>query len=254
MFGRLSIKMSGRRNTLYDRDDLLEVLMCISDGNRFASSATANLGLAAACSGADGADGGRVPSPSWVLKKLRDVDPVHMEEWCRDCTRRLLKAAKTGKMLERGSMVAVDLTNIAYGRKLKGEMVKANPKNGTSRFLVHAVAHSVGNGYDVPLEFIRVTKEDKMDTILLRILKRLDRAGARPGLLPAGRGFFSVNCINGLKHAGHKFLMPAVKNRRVKEAILEHHNGEREAASIFYISNSDRERAGFNLLIVEKGR
>ena len=46
--------------------------------------------------------------------------------------------------------------------------------------------------------------------------------------------------------------MPAVKNRRVKKAILEHHDGKREAASIFHISNSDRERAGFNPLIVEK--
>ena len=52
--------------------------------------------------------------------------------------------------------------------------------------------------------------------------------------------------------AGHKFLMPAVKNRRVKEAILEHHDGKRGAASMFHISNSDGERAGFNLLIVEK--
>ena len=47
-----------------------------------------------ACVGADGADGGRVPSSSWVFKKLRDVDPARMERWCRDCTRRLLKAAK----------------------------------------------------------------------------------------------------------------------------------------------------------------
>ena len=250
MFGRLDIEMSGRWNALYDRDDLLKVLMCMSDGNRFAASATARLGLAAA--GPD-ADSGRVPSPSWVLKKLRDVDPAHMEKWCRDGTRRLLKAAKIKKMLRRGGMVAVDLTNIAYyGRGLKEEMVKAKPKSGTSRFLVHAVAHSVGNSYDVPLESVRVTKEDKMDTILLQILKNLGRAGARPSLLLVDRGFFSVNCINGLKHAGHKFLMPAVKNKRVKEAILEHHGGKRGAASMFHISNSDGERAGFNLLIVEK--
>ena len=183
MFGRLDIEMSDRCNALYDRDDLLKVLMCMSDGNRFAASATASLGLAAACAGAD--SGRRVPSPSWVLKKLRDVDPVHMEKWCRDGTRRLLKAARTGKMLKRGDMVAVDLTNVAYyGRGLKNEMVKANPKSGTSRFLVHAVAHSIGHGCDVPPESIRVTKEDK---VLLRILKNLDRAGARPGLLLADR-------------------------------------------------------------------
>ena len=253
MFDRLDVKVSDNYNALYGRDDLLKVLMCMSDGNRFAASATASLGLASACVGADGADGGRVPSSSWVLKKLRDVDPEHMEKWCRDGTRRLLKAAKIKKMLRRGGMVAVDLTNIAYyGRSLKEETVKAKPKNGTSRFLVHAVAHSIGHGYDVPLESIRVTKEDKMDTILLRILKNLDRAGARPGLLLVDRGFFSVNCINGLKRAGHKFLMPAVKNKRVKKAILEHHGGKRGAASMFHISNSDRKRAGFNLLIVEK--
>ena len=126
MFDRLDVKVSDNYNALYGRDDLLEVLMCMSDGNQFAASATASLGLAAACAGADEADGGRMPSPSWVLKKLRDVDPVHVEEWCRDGTRRLLKAAKIKKMLRRGGMVAVDLTSVAYyGRGLKEETVKA---------------------------------------------------------------------------------------------------------------------------------
>ena len=227
--------------------------MCMSDGNRFAASATASLGLAAACSDADGADGGRVPSPSWMLKELRDVDPVRMERWCRDDTRRLLKAARTGKMLRRGGTVAVDLTNIAYyGRRLKEETVKANPKNGTSRFLVHAVVHSVGNCCDVPPGSVRVTKEDKMDTILPRILKRLDRAGARPGLLLADRGFFPASCINEPRRSSRRFLMPAVKNKRVKKAILEHHDDRKGDASTFHISNSDGRRAGSSLLIVEK--
>ena len=80
MFDRLDVKVSDNYNALYGRDDLLKVLMCMSDGNRFAASATASLGLAAACAGADGEGGGRVPSSSWVLKKLRDVDPAHMEK------------------------------------------------------------------------------------------------------------------------------------------------------------------------------
>ena len=87
-----------------------------------------------------------------MLKKLRDADPAHMEKWCRDGMRRLSRAAKIKRMPRRGDTVAVNLTNVAYyGRKLKGEMVKANPKNGTSRFLVHTVAHSVRSGCDVPL-------------------------------------------------------------------------------------------------------
>ena len=74
MFDRLDVRMSDNYNSLYGRDDLLGVLICMSDGNRFAASATARMGLAAACSSADGAGDGRVPSPSWVLKTLRDVD------------------------------------------------------------------------------------------------------------------------------------------------------------------------------------
>ena len=249
MFDRLDVKVSDNYNALYGRDDLLKVLMCMSDGNRFAASSTASLVPAAASPGAD-SGGGALPKLGQEAEGRRsgahgEVVPGRHEA-----------PAQGGKDQEDAKArrhVAVDLTNIAYyGRKLKDEMVKANPKNGTSRFLVHAAAHSVGNGYDVPLESIRVTKEDKMDTILLRILKNLDRAGAHPDLLLADKGFFSVNCINGLKHAGYKFLMPAVKNKRVKKAILEHHDGKRKAASMFHISNSDGERAGFNLRIVEK--
>ena len=63
MFDRLDVKVYDNYNALYGRGDLLEVLMCMSDGNRFAASATASLGLAAACVGADGADGRRMPPP-----------------------------------------------------------------------------------------------------------------------------------------------------------------------------------------------
>ena len=37
MFDRLDVRMSDNYNALYGRGDLLEVLICMSDGNRFAA-------------------------------------------------------------------------------------------------------------------------------------------------------------------------------------------------------------------------
>ncbi len=62
MFGRPGVELSGRRNALHDRDNLPGVLMRMSDGNRFAASATAGPGLAAAGPDADRREGA-LPRP-----------------------------------------------------------------------------------------------------------------------------------------------------------------------------------------------
>ena len=72
-----------------------------------------------------------------------------------------------------------------------------------------------------------------------RVLKSIERSGTRLRLVLTGRGFYSVGSINCLKEGGRRFLMPAVKNSRVKKAILEYCKGERVAVSEFSVKNKD---------------
>ena len=183
----------------------------------------------------------------------RDLAPAKVANWCGNNVERMCALAKKAGMIRRGCTIALDATNIPYyGKYFKDKTIKTKPKSGTARFFSYMVAHTTDQKGNMPIGCMRITKDDNMTSITHKMLKKMDRVGARPGLVLADRGFYSVDWINFMKRDGRKFVMPAVKNPRIKKAILEHHEGKRDAASTFTMSNKDGEQARFNLLIVEK--
>ncbi|MDE0404785.1 MAG: transposase [Nitrospira sp.] len=99
-----------------------------------------------------------------------------------------------------------------------------------------------------------MTRDDKVDIILHENLKKIERAGLRPQLYLADRGFFSVACMLVFKNAGRDFLMPATKNARIRAAIERHHRGEVGAASRFVMKSAEFGKVSFNLLVVKKDK
>ncbi|MDE0091433.1 MAG: transposase [Thaumarchaeota archaeon] len=94
-----------------------------------------------------------------------------------------------------------------------------------------------------------------MDSAILHEnLKKIQRAGLRPQMYPADRGFFSVACMRVLRNTGRDFLMPAAKNARAREAVERHHRGEIGAASRFTMKSAEFGTASFNLLVVKKDK
>lgn len=74
--------------------------------------------------------------------------------------------------------------------------------------------------------------------------------GIRMALILLDREFFSSDVINGLKQLGQTFLMPAVKNPRIKTAIREYASGKRPQISRHTMGSKDR-KASFTLVIVQ---
>ena len=198
---KLRVKISGRRNAVYNKDDVQKVLLSMSDTRRSAASASRRLAVEDAGHHGNRAVRGsrRTPSPSWVLKKLRVTDRGDAQRWCDTTTRKLASTAKSKGLVGRGCTVGIDVTNIPYyGRTLKEDMMKTKPKNGTSRFLSFMAVHSVGDGLDVFVAADRITNEDKTHDAASRILKRLVREGLRPYWVLADRGFYQSTQVSPL--------------------------------------------------------
>ena len=66
------------------------------------------------------------------------------------------------------------------------------------------------------------------------------------------RGFYSVDVMNTLKRLKVEFLMPAIKNDRMKRTIEDYHNYLIPSTSKFTIRNSMEEEACFSLMIYKK--
>ena len=158
------------------------------------------------------------------------------------------------EMINFGDTVAIDITDIEYyGKGLEDYTRKTKSKNGTSTFFSYIVVQSIGHDYDTPLGAWEAPPRDTNEHILVhKMLQNLDRIGATPGLILADRGFFSVEGINCLKEDGRKFVMPAVKNPRVKTAIHKHHSDKKNSVSTFTIRNKHGKQAKSKLIMLKR--
>ena len=75
----------------------------------------------------------------------------------------------------------------------------------------------------------------------------------RPGTLLVDRELYTAEAIKAIKSEHRNFLIPAVKNSRIKKAIKKVDDKTRNVASSFFITDSKtKEKVKFNLLIVKK--
>ena len=112
-------------------------------------------------------------------------------------TSKLFNNAKKYNMLKKGNgTIAIDMTGWEYySTALKYEMQKTKPKNGTARFhsfMTTQMVNQAGNCLHI------VCNNDKMVTIMRKIIEKLIREDARPELVLFDRGFCNVACIDEL--------------------------------------------------------
>ena len=110
-------------------------------------------------------------------------------------------------------------------------------------------AHSIGQGYEIPLSNTRMTGDNNMNIILYENIKKIERTGICPSLYLIDRGYFSIACILVLNRYGRDYIMPVPKNARITKKILQYHNGEIPAD---IMKNQEFGSDSFNLLVIKK--
>ena len=128
----------------------------------------------------------------------------------------LPKALRKKKKRDR-LRLAIDLTLIPYNGQPQAdpeEVYRSKAKDGTSHFHAYASAYLVLHGQRYTVALTPVTKNEKMDVVVKRLLGLARQAGLRPQLLLLDRGFYSVAVIRYLQAARVPFLMPAIARGR----------------------------------------
>lgn len=260
-FGRLGVKYSGAQNALYNRDDHMGVLAGMSNGKCYAQVSVDRARRVEKNHRA--VDRARIPTPQWALGKIRDTGDEKAESRCRNMVRDSVRAARDAGMLRGGIVVAID-SNLQeyYGNTKGGEdredtdtvpmTVRSRSKNGTNDFVGHVVMQGIGPQAKVFLGARHLKPGSSVPDLVGSLLRELPRMGINATMVLVDRGHFSVRNMQVLDDAGHRFIMPAVKNKKIKGIIRDHADGKGPKVVDYIVRSKEHGEFKFRLIICKK--
>ena len=155
--------------------------------------------------------------------------------------------AKKRRLFGKYASVAIDIHEIPYYGKVNNPfIVGCKRKNGASYCYKYATIDMVEKNQRFTLKAIPMTSlsnnADVVDKLLQHALKHMH---VKCVLLD--RGFFSVDVINVLESLNVKFIMPAVKNTKIKQTIKD--NTNKKSYFLRYTRHSGKNSVTFNLMV-----
>ena len=195
----------------------------------------------------------RLPSGSWLLKKLGSVRHDYMLKRSRIMLRRTVLHAKRHGMLRRPVTVMIDEHDIPFHAKIMKMKyaIFSRGKKGTIRFNRIITIFCVVDGQRLTLGAEVVRRKDEQAEIVGRLLERCRACGVHISAVLMDRGYYSTAVMERVREAGHPMVMPAVKHDNIKDLIQKHDAGELDAISTHTISSGDRSET-FRLVILRR--
>lgn len=195
-----------------------------------------------------------VPNAKTVFRRIKEVST---EEWMRrfeEANRRLLETATKSRMFKGWVDLAVDIHDIPfYGNKNTPGVVGTQRKLGTSWAFRYMTVCATALRDKYTLSAKPMTQlSSKSKTLKELLQKAIQYIDGHIGCVYLDRGFFNVACIYVLLELELKFLMPAVKNAKIKRIIKE----TKEFPAIMpYTMKKDDKTVDFTLVLLqdEKG-
>ena len=128
-------------------------------------------------------------------------------------------------------------------------------KRGTDQFNRLATLHCVVDGERLTLGVEVFRKESDTNAIVVRrLLYRCRRRGILMSSVTVDRGFHAVDVLEIIKNTGIPVVMPAVKLKRVKEAIIQYDAGERKAVAPHSMTLASGQTTSYTLVIIRRER
>jgi len=206
------IRLRSHHNFKYTSNDLLDALTHVAMTRDFTTNGTRTFRLLRK----------DAPSPNTVLYRVGKLEAQEVLEMFGDCFEETHKIAKTYGAFKRRVDVAIDITDqLYYGDKNDIMVLPTKPRNGTTYAYRFATINVVVSGQRFTLLALPMNRFTTKAEIVGKLIEHA-RKKVHIGTVYLDRGFFSVKVINLLKKLGVKFLMPAVKNPKVKRLINEH--------------------------------
>ncbi len=230
-------------NSHYNNRDILESLVYLSIEERYAESGLEDLASTRQ---------EHTPSADTLLYRLKKLDRKQAYAMLISANDSVLEKLRRRGIFRKPVIAAVDLSNDNYYGEYNGLLRRSKKERGTNLFYTYASFHIVEKGKRITVFTVPVYQLDDHATICEELIKAAWIRGIKIKKLLIDRGFYSVDVMNMLGRLKVEFLMPAIKNGRMKQAIEDYHNHLIPKMVKFRIRNSREEEASFGLMIYRK--
>jgi hypothetical protein len=230
--------MPAASNSHFTNEQMAECLLYLSVEERYAESGLEDLGF-----------NREAPSADTLLYRLKKLESDDAHSMLVDVNDAILDELRKRGVFRKPVIAAIDLTDDPYYGEYNKHLRRSRKERGTNLFYTYASFHIVEDGRRITVFEIPVHQLDDHALIVERLVRAAMERGVKIWVLLIDRGFYSVDVMSKLDELGVRYLMPAIKNERIKRAIQEHDNGLIPSMVKFSIRNAFEQQAFFGLMI-----
>ena len=236
------LKFPAARNSIYSTRDIHGCLLQLSLREGYAEGGLTNLSLR--CNLPD-----KVPTGRTFRGRVERVEVREIRRTLAEANDEVLRTLKGLGVFKRRAVVAIDYHRKPFYGDPNAEMVVGGPYDrGTPWNYCYASIHIVEAGRRLTLYTMPIHQFTEKATAVEKLLKEAKARGVHVRRVLLDRAFFTVEVISLLKRLGTRFIIPAVKNEKVKDAIRDYHESRAEAVQRFPMGKGEK-TVSFNLAI-----
>jgi len=221
------LKFPAAKNRLYNSSDINQCLIQLSLSEGYAESGLA--GLSEKCSRKN-----RVPTGRTFRARIERLEETQIQQ----------------ALAESNAVVAIDYTrDLFYGDPNAKNVVGGKQEKGTTWGYSYASIGVVEAGRRLTLYTMTVNQFTEKAQAVEKLINEAKARGVHVGVVLLDRAFFTVDVIKTLQRLGVHFIIPAVKNDKVKKAMSNY--DEKQPAKRFTLGDQ-RKSVGFNLYLYKR--
>jgi putative transposase len=238
------LKLKINYNAEYSTIDLLDMLTHVAMTKDFTENGSKTYKI----------QNSKAPSADTVLYHLNKFEDIEeIEDMFYKAFDKIFEIAKKeNKLLNRRKVdVAIDLTyQLYYGDKNDFMVVETKPQKGTSHCFRFATINIVVAGQRFTLLALPMHKFTTKEEVVEKLINYA-KIKIRINYVYLDRGFFSTELIKLLNNLKIKWLMPAIKRRKIKTYIDKYSGVFSKVIKYDMEHHHTKSKTSFNLVIVD---
>ncbi len=234
------IDLKIRANSKYHQEDIFNLILTASVNTTSIESSVVEL--------KDVRNKKNIPSADIVFHHIERQNLSEIQYQLERVINSSYQMAEKRRLFGKYAAVAIDIHEIPYYGKVNNPFIMGcKHKNGTSYCYKYATIDIVEKNQRFTLKAIPLTplSNDNATIVIDLLLHAMKYVHIKYVLLD--RGFFSVDVINALENLKIKYIMPAIKNDRIKQILKD--NSSKTSYFLKYTMRSGKKNATFNLMV-----
>ncbi len=234
------IDLKIRANSKYHQEDIFNLILTASVNTTSVESTVIEL--------KDVKNKKSIPSADIVLYHIERQNLLNLEYRLEQAINSSHQMAEKRRLFEKYVAVAIDVHEIPYYGEINNPFIMGcKHKNGTSYCYKYATIDIVEKNQRFTLKAIPLTPLSNDNATIVRELLHHAMKYVHVKYVLLDRGFFSVDVLKTLEGLKLKYIMPAVKNDKIKQVLKN--NSDKTSYFLKYTMRSGKKEATFNLMV-----